>query len=309
MPPAFEPAWLAARRPFDEAALDERAIRTIRRWADGRRDADPLRVVDLGSGVGAALQRALPWLGDGPCLAFAVDTDQSLLATAPTTWRERGWAVHPLGESMDAGRSPYEVVRDGQCATVIPLITDALAPLDMAGGPADGSIDLVLAHAFADLVPLDRLAARVHALLRPGGLAHLALTYDGETVFEPTDDAPLEARIIAAYHRHMDASQAESESYGGSTAGRRVAPAFEAAGLRMLRAAPSIWQVRSDPGEGVAARAVLSCLIRFVVDSQSHPGEARSDEITHWERSKCAALAAGELSVRVRHVDVLATKP
>jgi SAM-dependent methyltransferase len=308
MRPAFEPAWLAARRPFDEAALDRGAVLTIRRWADGRHSADPVRVVDLGSGIGAGLQRALRWLGDRASLAFTVDSDRVLLAAAQAAWRDDSWTVHPTDESRDQGCAPYTVFRNGQRTIITPLVADALAPLDVAGGPSDASIDLVLAHAFADLVPLDRLATRIHALLRPGGLAHLALTYDGETAFEPTDDARLEARVIAAYHRHMDRPRAEFECYGGSTAGRRLGSALEAAGLRIVRAAPSIWRVHAGRGDTAAAREVLARMIRFVADSVIDLDGSWATQIGRWESSRWKALGTGELSLRVRHVDVLATR-
>ena len=43
---------------------------------------------------------------------------------------------------------------------------DLLEPLKPHGGPRDGSVDLVVGHAVADLVPLDRLAAHAAALGR-----------------------------------------------------------------------------------------------------------------------------------------------
>src|SRR3712207_8877259 len=52
------------------------------------------------------------------------------------------------------------------------------------------------------------------SLLRPGGCAHVALTYDGNTAFSPTDDPDLDRRILDAYHRHMDRARARWPTYG-----------------------------------------------------------------------------------------------
>jgi hypothetical protein len=130
-----------------------------------------------------------------------VDRDPHLLE------RLAGWAEETMVALGDDGvavagsatggaaRAPHGAAssvegRPGE-RTVTPLVGDVLLPLDRLGGPADGIVDLVVSHAVADLLPLDRFAARVAALLRPGGLAHLALTYDGETEFLPSDDPDL----------------------------------------------------------------------------------------------------------------------
>ncbi len=302
----FEAAWLASRQPFDERALDGRAIEIARRWAAQRPDGRPIRVADLGSGTGVALRRATQWLRGRPAMLFAIDADSGVLGAAPTAWNDHGWAVHPRPGD---GLAMYAVDRGGQRATVVPIVGNVLEPLDGPGGPADRTVDLVLAHALADLVPLDRLAGRVAALLRPGGLAHLALTYDGETVFHPSDDAALDARVMAAYHQHMDLPRVNCSTYGGSTAGKRLARALEEAGLRLLRVAPSIWRVRAESGDGVAARDVMARMLRFVVESQADLGAIPAGELARWERSKRHLIESGLLSLRVRHVDVLATPP
>lgn len=276
----FEARWLAARGPYDEAALDPVAIRAIRRWGAELRPACAPVVVDLGSGTGAALGRVNRWLAPRQVRAYAVDRDPTLLSVAAA----RGL----LGEA-------------------VPVVADLLEPLDGRGGPEDGTVDLVVGHALADLVPLDRLAARVRALTRPGGLVHLALAYDGLTEFSPTADLDLERAMLAAFHRHMDRPSIDASSYGGSTAGRRLAPALAAAGLEILIDAPSAWLVRAD--DGLIGQRVLSRLIRFVVEAVAEVGIVPPDDLEGWARDRRSALADGTLSVRVEHRDVLARVP
>jgi SAM-dependent methyltransferase len=266
----FEAGWLAAREPFDEAALDRGSIAAIRAWAAGIPSNRPMRVVDLGSGTGVALRRATTWLAGRPIEAFAVDSDAELLAQS----------------------------------AAIPVLGDLLRPLSEVGGPEDGTVDLVLGHAVADLVPLDALAARVAALVRPGGLIHLALTYDGETVFSPSEDPSLDSRMIDAYHRHMDL-RAGSPAHGGSTAGRRLAPELERAGLRVLRSAPSTWKVT---GKDRHARIVFGRMLRFITDGVLAVGGVPTAEVYRWDASRRRFLDSGELRLQVRHVDVVAQR-
>jgi SAM-dependent methyltransferase len=266
----FEAGWLAAREPFDEAALDPGAIAAIRTWAEGFPSNRPIRVVDLGSGTGVALRRARIWLAGRPIEAFAVDSDADLLAQS----------------------------------AAIPVHADLLQPLAQAGGPEDGTVDLVLGHAVADLMPLDALSARVAALLRPGGLIHLALTYDGETVFSPSDDPALDSRMIAAYHRHMDL-QADSPAHGGSTAGRRLAAELERVGPQVLRSAPSTWKVTGKDRHG---RIVLDRMLRFIADSVLAMGGVSTAEVYRWDAARRRLLDTGQLRLHVRHVDVVAQR-
>jgi SAM-dependent methyltransferase len=276
----FEADWLAAREPYDEAALDPVAVGAIERWG-ARLDGDRTTiVVDLGSGTGAALGRVQRWLAPREIVAFAVDHDPTLLASA---------AAH--------------------CGfrRLVPIVADLLEPLEPHGGPADGTVDIVVGHALADLVPLDRLATRAAALVRPGGLVHLALAYDGLTAFSPAFDPDLDRAIVAAFHYHMDRPAADVATYGGTTAGRRLGPALAAAGLEIVVDAPSVWNVRASDGD--AGRRVLARLIRFVVEAVREIGGIPAGDLSRWVDERRTALATGELMVRVSHRDVLARAP
>lgn len=276
----FEAEWLAARGPYDEAALDPVAIDLLRRWgAELGRGCSPV-VVDLGSGTGAALGRVGRWLAPRDVVAYAVDRDPSLL---------------------------FSTQANGQFRHAVPIVGDLLESLDARGGPPDGTVDLVVAHALADLVPLDQLAARAFALARPGGLVHIALSYDGLTAFSPVPDPDLEAAVLAAFHRHMDRPAAQTPTYGGSTAGRRLAPALAAAGLEIVTDAPSCWLVCA--GDRPNGRRVVSRLVRFVVDAARTVGGISAGDVKCWERQRRDAIADGTLAVKVGHRDVLARRP
>jgi SAM-dependent methyltransferase len=276
----FDDEWLAARRPYDEAALDRVAVEGLRARAAEQPGGRPLVVVDLGSGTGAAIGRVRRWLAPREIVAYAVDRDADLLARA--------------------------MARD-ECRPVVPVVGDLLDRLDGRGGPRDGTVDLVVGHALADLLPLDRLADRVAALARPGGLVHLALAYDGLTEISPVGDVDRERAVITAFHRHMDRARVEAPDYGGSTAGRRLGPALASAGLEIVRDAPSVWEVRAI--DGCDAVRVLSRLIRFVVEAAREIGGIPDNALTNWERDRLASLDARTLSIRVGHRDVLARAP
>ncbi|MGE3909515.1 MAG: hypothetical protein AB7K36_09200 [Chloroflexota bacterium] len=283
----FDAEWLAARQPYDDAALDRAAVQAIQDWGRTLPPAYAPVVVDLGSGTGAALDRAVRWLAPRRVVGYAVDQDATLL--------ER-----------------LAVPDTSTCRLPTParLVGDLLEPLAGLGGPADGTVDLVIGHALADLLPLDRLAARAAALLRPGGLVHLALAYDGQTIFEPAlcpAGAAHEAVILTAFHQHMDRQRNTVPTYGGSTSGRRLGAALAAAGLEIVTDAPAIWHVRASDGpEGVQ---VLTWLLRFVAGAARETGGVSARDLARWEDARRSALADGTLAAWVHHRDVLACAP
>ncbi len=304
----FDADWLAARRPFDDAALDRAATDAIRSWAEALPVDRGVRVVDLGSGTGVALRRAAHWLRDREISAVAVDSDSELLVQAPTAWlRDGADAIsEPGGNPPPDPVHPYVAHFKTRNVMVSPRVGDVLDLIRDTGDFSEGEVDLVLGHAVADLLPLDRLARRLAALLRPGGLAHLALTYDGKTSFTPTDESGHESRVIAAYHRHMDRRRAEDPAHGGSTAGRRLPGELVRAGLQVVSVARSPWDVR--PGGTPGSAAVLDRMLRFVVDSVTELGDPPAAVVARWEVGRRVQLRAAELGLRVEHRDVLARR-
>src|SRR6266540_3067314 len=106
-----DPAWLAIREPFDDRALDRGLIAQIEAWAASQASAQPIRVVDLGGGTGAALRRASRWLRRRSIEAFTVDSDRRVLAHGRSAWvAEPGADVRPAqGERSDQTIAPYTV--------------------------------------------------------------------------------------------------------------------------------------------------------------------------------------------------------
>lgn len=287
MPPGFSAEWLALREPFDDAALDRSILAEIQACVRSFSSNRDLIVLDLGSGTGAALRRAAGWLAGRSWRGYAVERDPDLLACATVSDR--------------AGRPPGVVIS--------PLLADVLQPLVDAGGPGEGSVDLLLGHALADLLPLDALAARTVALLRPGGLAHFALSYDGETVFSPEPEPDLAAEVMSAYHAHMDRLRAVDASYGGSTAGRRLVTEAGSAGLDILRSAPAYWEIWIERDRGrQAASCLINQMLDFVERSSLEMGLWPAD-VRRWTASHRRAVRDGSARLRVRHLDLLARRP
>ena len=254
--------YLEAKRTVDDRAIDRRVLSALR--AELGRTPRP-RVLEVACGVGAGLERLL----DRGILAepryVGVDRAPELVAIARDRLRERA-TVELHAESLD----------------------------DYAARPdVTGSFDLVMAHAFLDIVPLADTLGKLLTLARPGGLLYLPITFDGESIFEPGD--PEDDAILGAYHRSMD-------DPGQSRTGRRLFHALRAAGASVLALGSSDWIVHpSAEGYPDEEAYFLECVLGFVETSVG--AEARG-----WLRRRRAQLARGELVYIAHQLDALAKR-
>jgi hypothetical protein len=103
--------------------------------------------------------------------------------------------------------------------------------------------DLLLAHAFLDLVDLPSGLPPLFRLLRNGGLFYFSANFDGMTTFEPPIDPDLERQILALYHRSMDLRRINNRPSGDSRTGRHLFQQIPLAGGEILEAGSSDWVV------------------------------------------------------------------
>ena len=107
--------------------------------------------------------------------------------------------------------------------------------------------DLLVAHAFLDLIDLPTALPRLLSLLVSGGLFYFTLNFDGATIFEPPIDPDLDALIEALYHRTMDTRRCRGKPSGSSLTGRQLFGHLKDAGARVAAAGSSDWVVFPGP--------------------------------------------------------------
>lgn len=334
--------YLTAKRRVDDRAIDRRVWGRFEDSFTSR--TDPLRIVEIGAGVGTMIARLAEWNAlpaDVSTVRYTlVDRDGDCLEVARA--RLPGW--------LAADGWTVEETTDGLLATTD--APDAPNRLHVAFDRSDGltlsrdaDVDVVVAAALLDILDLDRALERFTSLLSPGGVLYAPLTFDGVTTFLPAD--PRDERIERAYHHHMDHARDEP---GSSTAGRRLVgsladSAFETLAVgssewvlrprdrrsRSSSAVPSelcscddgstvhptdsdscpttTWTAGDDPGAYPPAdRRVLAALLGTIGDAlEDLPAdEIEPDVRRRWLTRRRAELSGGRLSALVRHLDVLA---
>ena len=166
--------------------------------------------------------------------------------------------------------------------------------------------DLLLAHAFLDLVDLSATLPDLLALLDSGGLCYFTLNFDGATIFEPTLDPELDRQIERLYHRTMDDRRINGKPSGDRLTGRRLLGRLQTMGVQVLAAGSSDWVVFAG-GNGYSDDEAY--FLHFIIHTvgqalQGHP-EIEPACLEDWLKERHSQITRGELIYIAHQLDVL----
>ncbi len=269
--------YLAVKQTVDDRALNTHVYETLR----AELPPGPLDVLEVGAGTGAMLDRlvARGLLAAGGRYT-AVDADPANVAAALERYSRR---TSPLSVSWEAA-DVYDFARRKR---------------------GRRAWDLLIAHAFLDLVDAPRLLPELLALLRPGGLFYFTINFDGLTILEPPVDPGFDEQVIDLYHRTMDERTADGRPAGDSRSGRHLLWQLPAAGAEILAAGASDWVVVPSRGGYAADEAdFLRAILGFFEQSLSGRPELNPARLAGWLARRRAQIEAGELIYVAHQIDV-----
>lgn len=276
--------YLTAKRTVDDRALHRPTCGVLQRsLASTAASIDrPLRVLEVGAGVGTMLDRLLEWgvLPSGAIEYIGVDTDEQCVEQAKARAHNRADGVP--ADRLDNPEEPtdfdpdesIEIDAGDTSVSVRYVCEDAIAH----AADADG-FDCVIAMAFLDLLDLPAGLDRLTSALTSTGVLYAPITFDGLTCFRPVADEAFERSLLETYHGTMDAPDRE----GGSTTGRELFDIAESCGLSIVSAGGSDWVVYPNTVGGTedAYRADETYFLHHIVDTVE---EAVRDAIDEGDR-------------------------
>ncbi|MCC7127104.1 MAG: class I SAM-dependent methyltransferase [Acidobacteria bacterium] len=258
--------------------------------AERMRRHTPVSVLDLATGTGSNFRFLAPLL-PSPQQWLLVDRRPDLLQLVrerTSAWAtERGFTVDDAGEGFRVHGADLD-------ATVVTLVRNLDLPL---GADIFEGRHLVTASALLDLVSTSWLDALATRCSEADAAVLFALTYDGQSAFEPRDEEDDLARDLLNEHQHRD------KGLGGPAAGpdapAAAARAFTGVGYEVYEGA-SDWRIGPDQS---AFQAQL-------IDGLAQAGrEQRPDlaaTLDAWQSRRHAHLEAGRSHARVGHRDLMA---
>ena len=230
--------YLASKRTVDDRALNRQVWLTLADAVDGARPPDrPLRVLEVGAGIGTMVERCVEW---------------GLLPNSDYT------AIDSEEGNVDVARRRLaHLTSGGESGLRVRLQVADLYEFAARQGNRH-RFDLIIAHALLDLLHLPTALPNLLQMVRPAGLFYFSINFDGATLFVPEVDLGLDGRIEALYHRSMDTRVTDGQPSGDSRTGRRLFHALRACGAEVLAAGSSDWVVHPVGGGLPPRRSLLS---------------------------------------------------
>jgi hypothetical protein len=305
--------YLAAKRTVDDRALNAHVWASLRQALAAFPVAQhPISILEIGAGIGTMAERLLEANFLPPASYALLDAEAENLAVARQ--RLAHWTTAHAAEITSARYpSPFTIQPTGAfglAPTAANELTVHIYPLDLfrflATQPPDPCIDLLIAHAFIDLVDVSSTLAQLTPLLRPGALVYLTINFDGVTLLQPELDPPLDALIEHLYHATMDNRIVDGKPSGDSRTGRHLFHQLEKAGIQVLDAGSSDWVVIPHDDLYPADEAYfLHFIVHTIQGALGNAPELDTARFAAWIAERHAQIERGELVYIAHQLDYL----
>ena len=292
------PRYLASKKTIDDRALYQGAWNEVVDRLDSFRD---INILEVGGGIGTMIERLLEQDTLFHVNYTLIDEQPENIAAAGerlAKWGEdHGFEVGWLGDRL--------ALTSGHVTLHIDFLAEDLFDF-LARRPTDQRYDLLIAHAFLDLVDIPVTLPRLFETIKSGGHFYFTINFDGETIFEPA--VPNDAEIMAAYHRTMDERITNDVLSGDSRAGRHLFGHLCDAGGEILKAGSSDWVVFGDESGYPADEAYF---LHFIVDTVrgAVEGKITPRQIESWASARHAQIESGALVYIAHQLDFFGRVP
>lgn len=294
--------YLAAKSSVDERSISRRVWTAFLQLLVDR-ESSPLRILELGGGIGTTLQRIITELQsrDVKKVEYTfVDIESTHIQSSRKRllkWADRrGFTIDTKNRKLTL-RGPITV-------SVRLINADVLEFASASTGPYDA----IVAQALLDLFSISEILDTLRPLLAPEGLWYLPTHFDGVTAFEPPIDEELEATIERLYHESM----VEEKGGGrhGARSGRRLLSHFSQSQATLRTADSSDWIVFARGDEYPEDEAYfLNHILHFIEEELSDHPSLDHERFEWWIRKRRREIENGELIYVAHQLDVLAQEP
>jgi SAM-dependent methyltransferase len=285
------PHYLLSKQSVDDRALNRTVIDSLK----ANLPNEPLRVIEIGAGIGTMLRRLLRWEMITRAEYILVDEMAENIESA-REWIPI-WAEElNLGVENSAENSlrVFDSVRDIKIKLEVADIFDFIQKKPQ---PAD----LLIAHAVLDLFPMPESMSKILSLTK--NLAWLTINFDGVTALEPEIESALDEKIERLYHATMDTRP----TGGDSRAGRHLFNHLRNSGAKILAAGSSDWVTHAVNGKYFAdEKYFLYFILHFFEEALTGNAELNTDEFSSWITKRREQIERGELVYIAHQMDFLA---
>ncbi len=284
------PYYLLSKQSVDDRALNKDVLKMLK----ASLPQQPIRIIEVGAGIGTMVRRLVRWDMIRQCEYVMVDEMMENVEFAsewiPQWAEEAGLFVERSGGSqVRVFDKAHDVHIRFEQADVFDFIHRNKEPAD-----------LLIAHAFLDLLPMPESLPKLMSLTK--SLAWLTINFDGVTSFEPIIDSELDSKIERLYHESMD----KRATGGDSKSGRHLFEHLRNAGVEILEAGSSDWVVFAKNGKYLEEEAYfLNFILHFFEETLEGHAELSVDGLSNWLNERRVQVERGEMVYIAHQVDVL----
>jgi hypothetical protein len=284
------PHYLLSKQTVDDRALNKDVLNALR----VNLTPQPVAIIEVGAGIGSMVKRLVQWGILCNSEYILVDATETNIAYA-REWIPQ-WAAK-AGLSLERfGQNQLRVCDQTRDIRISLECADVFAFIQRNEKPAD----LLIAHAFLDLLPMPESLEKLFLLTK--SLAWLTLNFDGMTTLTPIVDNLLDEKIEQLYHRTMDTRP----TGGSSQTGRKLFEQFHSLKAEIIAAGASDWVVHATQGKYPSEEGYfLHFILNFFESSLKTHTELDAAEFENWLAKRHAQIERGELVYIAHQIDFL----
>jgi SAM-dependent methyltransferase len=294
--------YLVAKKGVDDRALNRHVLQSLEKALTRPGRGLPPDILEVGAGIGTMLERLAGWGILKSARYEAIDLAPDLISEAVRLVPL--WADDHGFTRLEDPASAFCLERGEERISLRFEAIDLYQFIERERRRRNW--DLLIAHAFLDLVDTSRILPGLISLTRPGGLLSLTMNFDGLTILEPPVDIAFDREILALYHQSMDNRVIEGRPSGDSRTGRHLLTRLREQGVVILAAGSSDWVV--IPGsEGYPGDAAyfLHYIINLIDTSlKGHPC-LDPDRFARWIGIRHSQIERCELVLIAHQIDLL----
>ena len=286
------PRYLLSKQTVDDRALNKDVVSALRIQL-----REPVSIIEVGAGIGTMLKRLVDWgilcVGEYVLVDEMAENIAYAREWIPQWATEAGLGVEGIGPAQLR-------ICDRDCDIRLRLehadVFDFIAANEH---PAD----LLIAHAFLDLLPMPASLDKLLQLTK--SLAWLTINFDGVSAFQPEIDSALDDRIERLFHATMD----RRLTGGESRTGRKLFSHLRTVGAEILAAGASDWVVYAHGDEYPAEeKYFLQFILGFFEEALGDCEELEDSEFKDWLARRQEQIERGELAYIAHQMDFLVRK-
>lgn len=284
------PHYLLSKQTVDDRALNKDVLNALR----AHMPSQPVSIVEVGAGIGTMLKRLVNWnifcAGEYVLVDAMKDNMDYARDWIPQWATEAGLSVERIGDRhLQLCDQTRDIHVCFACADVFDFIQKHKEPAD-----------ILIAHAFLDLLPLPESLPGLLSLTK--GLAWLTLNFDGVSTLQPVIDRALDETIERLYHETMN----RRSTGGDSHTGRTLFEHFHSVNVDILAAGASDWVVFAKNGSYPDdEKYFLQFVLHFFEDALKDSDQLDTAKFKRWLAKRAEQIECGELVYIAHQMDFL----